>query len=102
VVKLFTLHLNVLSNKTTPMKEKERINLGRKSIIKGTFFYSKEDNNISSYTEEEEYDLYKTLDEKLLMALEKYKYDQEKIDTEECEVVVNLEGELLSDMEEIS
>ena len=36
------------------------------------------------------------------MALEKHKYDQEKIDTEECEVVVDMEEELISTLEEIS
>jgi hypothetical protein len=38
----------------------------------------------------------------MIMALEKIKYDQEKIDTKECEDVVDMEGELIIDLEEIS
>ena len=36
------------------------------------------------------------------MALEQLKSDQEKIDTKECEVVVDMEGELISGLDEIS
>ena len=36
------------------------------------------------------------------MDLELHKCDQEKIDTKECEVVVDMEGKLISDLEEIS
>jgi hypothetical protein len=53
-------------------------------------------------TEEEEYETDTTQDEKLLMDLEKQRSDQVKIDIEECEVVVNMEGELISALEEIS
>jgi hypothetical protein len=36
------------------------------------------------------------------MALEKHKYDQEKTNTEECEALVDMEGELINALEEIS
>ena len=36
------------------------------------------------------------------MDLEQHNSNQEKIDTEECEVVVNMEGELTSSLEKIS
>jgi hypothetical protein len=36
------------------------------------------------------------------MDLKQHKFDQEKIDTKECEVVVDMEGELISALEEIS
>jgi hypothetical protein len=60
-------------------------------------FYSKEDRN-NSEEEEDEPDIIQ--DEKILMALEQHRFDQ--IDTEECEGVVEMEGELISALEEIS
>jgi hypothetical protein len=85
-------------------EEKARINLGslKKKYFKRNNFYSREDNNNSSDTEEEEYEPDTTQDEKILMDLEKQRSDQEKTDTEECEVVVDMEGELISALEEIS
>jgi hypothetical protein len=74
----------------------------KKNYFKRNNFYSRKDSTSSSDTQEEEYDPDTTKVEKIIMALEQQKYNQEKKDTEECEVVVDMEGELISTLEEIS
>jgi hypothetical protein len=74
----------------------------KKNYFKRNSFYSRKDSTSSSDTQEEEYEPDTTQVEKIIMALEQQKYDQEKTDTEECEVVVDMEGELISTLEEIS
>jgi hypothetical protein len=63
---------------------------------------SREDNSSSLDIEEEEYEPDTTQDEKILMDLEQQIHDQEKIDRKECEVVVDMEGELIIALEKIS
>jgi hypothetical protein len=74
----------------------------KKNYFKRNSFYSREDNRSSSDTKEEEYEIDTTQDEKVIMDLGKQRPGQEKIDTKECEVVVDMERELISDLEEIS
>jgi hypothetical protein len=92
---------NNTNEKERKGKDKPR-EFKKKKSFKRNNFYSKEDRSNSSDTEEEEYEPDTIQDEKLLMALEQHKYDQEKKDTKECEVVVDMEGELISALEEIS
>jgi hypothetical protein len=70
-----------------------------KKSFKRNIFYSKED---SSSSKEEEYEPDTIQDENFIMALEQHKSDQEKTNTEECEVVVDMEGELIVALEKIS
>jgi len=81
--------------------EKERKGKDKPRILKNYFkrnsFYSKKDR---SRSDEEEYESNIIHDEKILMDLEKQKSDQ--TDTKECEAIVDMEGELISALEEIS
>jgi hypothetical protein len=104
VVKLVIFHPNVLSKKTTQMKreEKERINLRSlkiKSLLKGPIFTQ---GRITKTLQTLKKKNMSQIQLQFLMDLEKQISNQEKKDTKECEVVVDMEGELISSLEEIS
>jgi hypothetical protein len=92
---------NITNEKERKDKHKPR-EFKKKKYFKRNKFYSREDNNNSSETEEEKYEPYITQDEKILMDLEKQRFDPEKTNKKECEAVVDMEGEIVSSLEEIS
>ena len=74
----------------------------KKKYFKRNNIYTKEDRSSSSDTEGKEYEQDIIQDEKFIMALYQHKSDQEKTNTKECEVVADIEGELISALKEIS
>jgi hypothetical protein len=83
------------------MKKKKKLRKNyKKKPFKKKIFYSKEDSNNSS-NDAEEYESNAIQDEKMLMELEHESSDREKVDIEEDEEMVDMEGELISALEKI-
>jgi hypothetical protein len=92
---------NNTNEKERKGKDKPRESKKKKSFKRNNF-YTKEGRSSSSDTKGKEYEPDTIQDEKFIMALYQHKSDQEKTNTKECEVVADIEGELISALKEIS